>query len=106
MDIEVMTVEGSCIGFDIKLKTGFFEAKLYTVLVTMDAITFTSEEKTESFTLDKASIHRIGFIEGYPRELEIQTDKEVFMGTIANALDTTIVYSMFKIIFGKKFVQW
>lgn len=101
-------VGGACIHFKLNLKTGFFKSEPYIATVTGAALTLVrnQEQTGESKNIIPCGeVQSIVIFRRSPAELEVKTEKEVFIGTLQEPVDLVAVAEVLRKVFGARFLQ-
>lgn len=76
-------------GFDFRMKTGFFETKLYELLIRRGKLILSPKESGNALiTIPEKSVLSITLKKSQKSfEMEIQTDEEIYQGLLDNMAD-------------------
>lgn len=96
------------IHFKLNLKTGFFKSEPYIVKVTDEALTFVrirGKMRESKKIIPCAEVKSIAILGRSSAELDVRTEKEVFIGTLQEPVDLIAISETLATVFGKKFLQ-
>ncbi len=96
------------IHFKLNLKTGFFKSEPYIVTVTDEALTFVrnrGKTRKSKNIIPCGDVKSIAIFGRSPIELEVRTEKEVFIGILQEPVDVAVVSEVLQAMFGIRFLQ-
>lgn len=96
------------IHFKLNLKTGFFKSEPYIVTVTDEALTFVrnrGKTRKSKNIIPCGDVKSIAIFGRSPAELEVRTEKEVFIGALQEPVDLVAVSEVLQAVFGIRFLQ-
>ncbi|HHU17191.1 MAG TPA: hypothetical protein GXZ70_03050 [Clostridiales bacterium] len=93
-------------GFNIRMKTGFYETKLYNLQITKEELILSPIESDDSVDkISEESILNITLIEGEKASgIEIQTNGRIYECLLTNKMDYELLLTLLKENINKKII--